>query len=258
MGMRLVHLVAWGLTVLVLSTPGLVNANTIIYGDLDGVTTDFLGVQETANSPGHTAPLFGAPTLVGNALFFNHMSFVSQSNNGASDINDGQLDTTIVTTNLPGYYINQLTLQEFGDSTLAGTGTSATYASVGSAITLTVLALDDNEIPFALIGTNLTFTNNGQWTLAGGPLTAQNWSGSINFQMAPFLESFGITGQATEVALTLDNTLATSSEANTEAFIAKKAEGLQVTPIVVPEPSTLSLLMLTGALLMVGRFGRKS
>jgi len=258
MGMRLPRLVAWGLTVLVLSCPALVNANTVIYGDLYGATTDFLGVQETANSPGHTAPLFGAPTLVGNSLVFNHMSFVSQSNNGASDINDGQLDTTIVTTNLPGYYINQLTLQEFGDTTLAGTGTSATYASVGSAITLTVLALDDNEIPFALIGTNLTFTNNGQWTLAGGPLTAQSWSGSINFQMAPFLESFGITGQATEVALTVDNTLATSSEANTEAFIAKKADGLSVTPIVVPEPGTLLLVILGGSFLLVQRFGRKN
>jgi hypothetical protein len=75
--------------------------------------------------------------------------------------------------------------------------------------------------------------------------------------LSTILAGDGIPGHATQVAFEMDNSLATASEANTTAYIAKKAEGLSVTPIILPEPSALSLLVLSGVLLMAGRFGRK-
>lgn len=61
------------------------------------------------------------------------------------------------------------------------------------------------------------------------------------------------SGHATVVDLTMDNTLATSSEVNTAAVIAKKAAGLTITPLAVPEPGALSLLLLGGLLLLKKR-----
>jgi hypothetical protein len=81
-----------------------------------------------------------------------------------------------------------------------------------------------------------------QWTLAGGQITGQQWSGLLNLNLSNVLQSRGITGHATQVSLSMDNTLSTSSEANTQAFIAKKAAGLSVTPEIIPEPSTVILV----------------
>jgi hypothetical protein len=75
--------------------------------------------------------------------------------------------------------------------------------------------------------------------------------------ISAILLGLGYTGQATLLHLTADNTLATQSELGTEAYIAKKAEGLSVTAI-VPEPSTLSLLVLGGMLLVLRRYRRKT
>jgi hypothetical protein len=89
---------------------------------------------------------------------------------------------------------------------------------------------------------NMVTTPTNAWTLAGGPVTGQLWNGLLNLNVTAVLASRGITGHATLVALTMDNTLTTSSELNTQAFIAKKAAGLSVTPEIIPEPSTVMLV----------------
>ena len=247
---------AWVLAVLVLLPPALVNANTVSYGDLIGTKTEFLGVQESSGTD--TAPLFGTPKLSGNSLIFSHMTFSSYATNGASDTTDGQLDATIQSVGNPGYYIDKLTLQEVVDTTLTGTGTSATYSSVGTSVFLQILQVDNVDLSVPeWIDLNMTMSESGQWTLANGPLNAHSWNGALTVDLSTILAGDGIPGHATQVAFEMDNSLATASEANTTAYIAKKAEGLSVTPIILPEPSALSLLVLSGVLLMAGRFGRK-
>jgi hypothetical protein len=243
MSIRLTQLLA----ILVLSIPGLVNANTILYGNKIGVTMQFLGIQETSMSAGDTAPLFGAPILSGDSLIFNNMTFSSSASGGASDITDGKLDTTIQSKNNPSYYIDKIRFQEFGDTTLAGTGTAATRSSAACSLFLQVVQLDSGPI-WEPISLNMTMSEGGQWTLPP-QITGHLWNGVVDVNLTTILQGLGYSGHATEVLLTMDNTLTTSSEVGTSAFIAKKAEGLRVTPMLVPEPGVVSLLLLGGLFL---------
>jgi hypothetical protein len=250
--------VSWVFAVLVLSVPALVNANTINYGDKVGVTMVYSNIQETSLSSGDSAPLYGAPTLSGDSLVFLNMTFSSQATNGASDITDGKLDTDITSKNNPSFYIDHLILQEFGDTTLAGSGTSATYSSAGNSIFITVTELDNVTLAIPVfITTNMTMSDGGMWTLPP-PITGKTWTGAVNLDLSAILQGLGYTGHATSLHLTTDNTLATGSELNTEAFIAKKAEGLSITALVVPEPSTYSLMVIGAMFLVVRRFRRKN
>jgi hypothetical protein len=253
--MNTIRLLTSVLGILVFSTPALVNANTISYGTLVGSSVNYSNVSETSLSIGDSAPLYGAPILVGDSLVFNAMTFSSQAANGATDITDGKLDATIASKN--NTYINSILFQEFGDATLAGTGTSATRSSVGNSIFVTVLAVDNLPIFPQFISVNMAMSPTNQWTLAGGPLTGQLWNGTLNLNLSGIVTG-DVTGHVTKVSISMDNTLTTSSELNTQAFIAKKAAGLSVTPEIIPEPSVISLLVLSGALLVVGWFGRKS
>jgi hypothetical protein len=239
------------LATLTLTAPLLVNANSINYGNFNWSQVDFLGVTETSMSTGDTAPLFGSPTLVGgSSLVFTHMTFVSQAANGASDITDGKLDATIDAVNNPNAYIDKIKFQEFGDTTLAGTGTAATYSSAAGSIFITVFEVNNVPLLFPeFITYNMVMSEGGSWTLAGGPLTGHIWNGVLTVDLTTELLNRGIMGQATLVDLSLDNTLATGSELNTSAYIAKKAEGLLVTAEIVPEPSVLSLLLFGGWLI---------
>jgi hypothetical protein len=242
------------LGLLALITPGLaVAADPILYGDTIGNTMRFLDVRETAMSVGDTAPLFGAPSLVPgtDSLIFNHMNFSSTANGlGGADTTDGKLDMNIEAKNNPGYYIDKIRFQEFGDTSLTGTGTSGTRSSVGSSIFITVLQVDNGTLLFPeFITLNMTMSEGGAWTLADGPITGHIWNGLFDLSLTSVLQARGITGHATQISLSLDNTLTTSSEFGTSAFIAKKAEGLSVTPMLVPEPGTLSLLLLGGLFL---------
>jgi hypothetical protein len=241
------HLRTLGL--LAIFIPSLGMADTIFYGNKIGTTMKFLDIQETALSAGDTAPLFGSPTLSGDSLIFSHMSFSSSANNGASDITDGKLDTTIEAKDNPGFYIDQIRFREFGDTTLAGTGSSATRSSVAGNIYVTVLDVDQGSLPFPeVITIPMAASEGGAWTLAGGQLTGHQWNGTLDLNLSGILQERGINAHARLICLTLENTLTTSSEIGTSAFIAKKLEGLSVTPMLVPEPGSLSLLLLGGLL----------
>jgi hypothetical protein len=229
------------IAILVLFTPFWVNANSTNYGTLVGSSVDYSNIVESTVTAGDSVPLYGAPVVIGNSLVFNQMTFSSVASNGTSDITDGKLDTTMASKN--NNYINSITFQEFGDTTLSGTGTSATRSSIANNLFLTVLAVDNVPLvipQFISVGMAVSPTN--QWTLAGGQITGQQWSGLLNLNLSNVLQSRGITGHATQVSLSMDNTLSTSSEANTQAFIAKKAAGLSVTPEIIPEPSTVILV----------------
>jgi hypothetical protein len=250
-------LVKGGLALLLISSPALVRADltNYNYGTLAGTTMIYSNISEYTGTD--TLPLYGSPTVVGNSLIFNHMNFTSLATNGASDITDGQLNVDIVSDGGFGQYIDRIKIQEFGDTTLTGTGTSATRSSATIALTLTILAVD--YLPFEDFFNQFYQTNKvfGTWTLPP-PITGQPWNGSLTIDLTAYLQSIGNSGRATWVSISSDNVLTTESQIGTSAFIAKKAAGFSVTAETIPEPGTLSLLVLSGTLLLIGRFGRKS
>jgi hypothetical protein len=245
------------LVMVVVLVPALVKANTVNYGDKVGTTMVYSNIYETSTSPGDTPPLYGTPIVLGDALIFKSMTFSSSAANGASDTTSGTVDADIVSKGEFGQFIDRLRLQELGDTTLTGSGTSATRSSISNSVVVTVLAVDFEVLSSPLVLTaNMTTTDGGQWVLPS-PIT-KNWTGSLTMDISGLLEAQGVYGHATWVHITLDNELNTSSELNTSAYIAKKQEGVSVTAVMIPEPGTLSLLALGGTLLLIGRFHRKS
>jgi hypothetical protein len=244
---------------LLLSLTSSLSANTIAYNALpEGVHMTYTGVQETSMSAGDTAPLFGAPTISGDSIVFLSMSFTSQASNGAVDITDGKLEMTIESKNNPDWYIDRLYMREFGDTTLVGSGgTSLTKSTAACHLILSILEVD-RVATWVPVGFDMTMSEGGVWTMNQGVgMTAHGWNGIWDQNVTTLLQNYG-GGHATKVQLTFDNTLTTSSELNTSAYIAKKAVGLQVTPLMVgeeppiPEPATLGM-MAVGAMALLAR-----
>jgi len=245
--------------VLLVLVPTFVKAQTTTnYGSLVATSVIYSNIYETATSPATTVPLYGSPNISGNALLFTHMTFSAIQSNGASDTTAGMVDTDVISQGGFGQFIGQLQLAEVGLVTLAGTGTSATRAAISNVVVATVMAID-----FSPLSTPVTFTgymttsNGGQWTLPP-PINGQSWNGSLTLNIANDLANDGYSSDATWVNVQVYNELDTTSEPGTTAYIAKKAAGVQVMTVMIPEPGSFALLVLGGALLLIGRFVRKS
>jgi hypothetical protein len=218
-------------------------ATPINYGNFNGATVMYLNVTEDSTTdPG---PLFGAPTVSVDSLQFNPASFGSFAANGAVDITDGTLTTMIMAR--PGNFITDINISEQGDYSLIGfTGNAATSARVALAAYITVTEVNGTPVtPFT--GTiNGTFNPlSGVYSLANpGFTTLAQWNGGFSFDVDALVASRGLSGSATKVTLTFNNTLVTTSETNTNAFIKKKEIGGVV--VTVPTPGSLALLGLGG------------
>jgi len=226
----------------------------INYGDKTGSTMDYLQVTEDSGTD--TPPLYGSPIVVGDTLLFSPTSFNSSSSGaGGSDITDGTLTTTIVPHT--GSYIDRLTLFEFGDYTLSGTGgTSATKAEVAASIYITCLEIDGSSLMIPVF-TNASLNNfsppDGKYNLADdGEGSAVPWNGSLTIDVTGWLTSIGKTGYATKLLFNMDNVLTTGSELGTSAFIAKKGDYCIGLTAEIPEPASITLLSL-GALALFRR-----
>lgn len=242
-------------------------AAPINYGNFSGSTITYTQVTEDANSAGDNPPLFGAPSVAGDALSFSPVGFKAASAAGVADITDGQLSFGINAK--PENVIASIQLGEGGDTTLAGFGTNATFTSVTAHVFLNITEVDFVPLASPLLGLpfDLTFTpSGGTFGLAsdggGGPIFTSAWTGSLNLNVANILTANGIpfSGGATKVSINLDNTLVALSEANTQSLIAKKQfGGLTVTVNIpgggVPEP-TSAVLMLLGLAGFITRRGR--
>ena len=226
------------------------------YGNFVGINVTYTQVTEdSVTDPG---PLFGAPTVAGDTLDFNPVSFGSSST-GASgvDTTDGALTFGIEAK--PNHVFNQVNFSEAGDFSLLGFGGTGTYASVRANFFIDILEVDDVLVNIPQIVTSMTFMpSGGDWDLLNdgpGPLVEGTWSGSISVDLTQALIDAGIpfVNGVTLASVTLDNKLLTLSEDGTSATIAKKDfKGLAVTAV-VPEPSTALLLGLGLAVLARSR-----
>jgi PEP-CTERM motif len=248
-----------GLAITTLSVAALLTSATpavavqINYGDFVGTTVNFLQVTEDSGTD--PTPLYGSPTVSGDALDFNPVSFNSfASGAGGVDITDGTL--TLMMTSQSGNFIDQIQFDEAGDFTLTGFAGNA-FAAVTANFFLDIQEVDGVGITPINIATAMTFTpSNGDFDLLNdgpGPLVNGSWSGMLLIDITQALidNNIPFVNGATKVSVTFDNTLTALSDDGTSAFIAKKdVGGVGIT--VVPEPASLGLLAL-GALATLGR-----
>jgi hypothetical protein len=215
-------------------------ATPINYGDFSGTTVTYF--QVTEDSATDPTPLFGTPSIFGDSLNFNPVSFGSTASNGSSDSTDGTLTTLIQAA--PGFGIPTIQFTETGDYTLGGAGGVLTSASVD--LTITVQVLEVNGLPIVPV----SFSQAGTFSPSSGTFDLFNdgptfglrtWVGSATANVSGFLTSQSITGQATRVVVTVENGLDTTSEAGTLAFIKKKQIG-GVAIAVVPTPGAIALM----------------
>jgi hypothetical protein len=183
---------------------------------------------------------FGTPTLAGNTLFFTPSTFKTQSLSASSPSSFSQtLNLTI--TPLSGFKLGTLSLDEKGDYTLFGLGSSV---NVGGQM----LAENSSD---AFQSINALISPISALDLIGG--------GNHNWEATSLLSFDNTWAGVDSITLSLTNSL--SAAAGTAsgpklAFIEKKFVGLtidtQSAPSQIPEPNTLSLFALGFVLLSFG------
>lgn len=217
---------------------------TINYGNFNAPPVMFLDVTESSGTD--TVPLYGPPDPFPVGIDFDPAAFTSSATNGAADITDGQLNFTVMSA--PGYGIVGLNLFEAGDYTLAGTGGAATGASAGAIVRATITQI--NGVAVAPINVGPVNASVG-FSLPPGAIV-QPWSLGLSQNIAAALQP----GQlATKVEFAINNTLVTTSETGTLAFIAKKDFRVEIETF-IPEPGTLTLVCLGGLGMVALRRGR--
>jgi hypothetical protein len=239
-------------TSVVLSLAAAVQAAPINYGDLTASTITYQQVREDSSTD--SAPLFGTPTVSGDSLLFNPVSFGAFSSNGLPDLTNGTLATTIAAK--PGQFILAINLSEAGDYTLGGTGTAATKVSVAAPWFIRVTEVNNAPLPNGPLTFNsasvpvnpVAFSpSGGTYDLVNDP-TSGIWTGSALIDISVYLAAAGISGEATKLDFSWNNDLLALSEQGTVSFIKKKQNGVTLTTI-TPEPTSLSILALAGAVL---------
>jgi hypothetical protein len=216
------------------------SAATISYGSFGPVPPGVMFADVEESSVTDPVPLFGPPDAFSVGLDFDPQSFVATSAGGPPpDITDGQLNFTIMS--VPAVAITAISLFESGDYTLAGTGTAATQVLAGAIMQATVTQINGVDVaPINLVPVNASVGFN----LAANAGLVQPWSLGLGLDVAGQL---GPDQRATKIDVVIDNQLLAFSELNSVAFIAKKDFRIDVDTEVIPEPSTL-LLLLTGCL----------
>ena len=224
----------------------------IEYGDFVGSEVMYLDVREdTRTSPN---ALFGAPSIFGNTLDFDPLSFAasvsSVTGTNESEIVDGQLNFTIMSNN-DTVGLGNVIINEAGDYTLTGLGNAQATASVAAPVRWTITHVDGAPLSNPVSGADsLTFTPDaGTFALPEDVGTGVQWDGSLVVDLIGFAASNGIVGQVTKAEFALDNTLSVAaSDGGSAAIFKKDFNGVVIT---IPEPAAASLTVL-GVFAMIG------
>jgi hypothetical protein len=219
---------------------GTTRALPINHGDFAGDGVLFVGVSEDSTTDAAALPLFGAPTVSGNSLDFNGISFACSPGIDGIDMTHGNLTMDIEV--LGNGIIDAITVLESGDYTLFGVPDATALASVRAAVYLDILEVDGKGIDPINVQANLVFTpSSGLFDLqTGGPALVEIWNGQLAIDVTQALENQSIQGGASKVSLTLSTMLASANAPGTASFINKA--DLDISVRIIPEPSTLLLL----------------
>lgn len=179
--------------------------------------------------------LFGDPTLVGGDTFvFTPSNFRAESADGDSDVTSDRMQVDIIAK--PGFFIEGILIQEFGDYGIAGDGAQA---SVTGSLFLT--NLDEFDVRVA------TLTTDPAMPVTSG---AGTWTGEVGIDLSNEFP------QWTHLRVVLNNNLVTITQPGSAAFIEKKVTGAGVSVTIIPEPATVFVLA-AGALVGLGLTRRR-
>ncbi len=190
-------------------SPG-AQATPVVYGDFAGANVTFQMVMEN----GSPAPAFGPPVISGDMLSFSPLDFSSFASNGSAETVTSTL-TSVLSAN-PGNFLEKLTIVETGSYELTGQGGAETSANINGTLIL----------PGVFFGM-LDVSPKSTYSLVSD--TQGNWTSSIEVDFTGM--------QLTQVMMSLQNNLQTTSALGTSAFIQKNS--IQITH--TPEPSSLIL-----------------
>jgi len=241
------------------------SAVPINYPDQLGDTVNYTSISEETLTAGDPDDLFGSPSVSGNTLNFDPISFTSFSSSsqfGESDVTAGQLNFDVEA--FAGTVIDLIELVEAGETDIVdpfGNGSADTFASVQGDVTLTIFEVDGGALGLPLvINSSMTFgPSDGDWNANDDGSVSVDWNGGIVLDIEQALIDNGIAfvNGATKVSLEVVNTLSTGSEFATSAFIAKKDfHSFSITAMGRPVPDTAStsiLLLLACASLLGAR-----
>jgi hypothetical protein len=219
----------------------------IEHGTFPAADVTFVDVTEASGTDAVPPALYGAPTTSGNSLVFSpdpEVFKASSSNGGAPDLTDGTLILMIVAN--AGSSIPGVAFSESGSVELTGPGGIGTFASAAAAVFIDILEVDGVGIdPVKGDFVMSVSPSGGTYNLAedGPSPLEQTWTGSLLVDINQMLADAGITGVATKVGVSMDNTLAALSESETSSLVNKA--DLSIT--VVPEPGCLALAFLASA-----------
>ncbi|HPF41311.1 MAG TPA: PEP-CTERM sorting domain-containing protein [Phycisphaerae bacterium] len=204
-----------------------IHAAPINYGDFIGAgvgEADFLNVTE--DSATDLTPLFESPLFSPNGLSFAPVAFASSTAGAATDSTIATLTMTIRAD--AGFQIGRIIIDETADATLAGVGTAATFASIGTAVEV------EDLVPGlgGVINDNVVFGPGDYFELP--PAIFVDIDGALVID----LTGLGVS----QARLTLTHSLNTGSEMGTTSFIQSKTFGIDVESATIPEPSAIALL----------------
>ena len=219
------------------------NAAIFSYGNFLG--QDYMYLDVTEDSRNQPQALFGAPSILGNTLDFDPLTFGANVSSVAGGSNslivDGQLNFTVM-SNDSSIPISMVQFTEAGDYTLAGLGNAQATASVSAPVRWSITHVDGNPLMAPISGSDsLSFTPTaGNFSLPNDLGTGALWDGELTVHVAAFAAANGIMGNVTKVEFALDNTLAVAAADGGSAAIFKKDFSGVV--INIPEPHSLVLL----------------
>jgi hypothetical protein len=126
-------------------------APTVNYADQVGDTVSYTSIAETTLTAGDPDELFGTPTIAGNTLNFDPVSFSSFSS--SSEFGDPDDETagrlTFDVEAFAGNTIDLIELVEAGETDIIdvfGLGTADTFSTVQGDVTLTIFEVDGSTL----------------------------------------------------------------------------------------------------------------
>ena len=213
-------------------------AAPINYGDFSDIppgSVMYLDVTETANTPGDSGPVVGAPMISGNSLSFDPTSFEVAATGGI-DPTDVQLNFTLMAAGRAP--ISSIELSASGVYSLQGSGSDATRVGYAlSMASVTVLEVDDVQLasPVTLPCASSSSSDH----LGNGQDTATPWSIGLSYDVSAALTQAGIAFSrgATKIQFALDTMLISIGDPNSSASISVDSFGVEVNPTPDPLPT---------------------